>query len=141
MKVKVLITLSYSTLSALMDYSPSGSSVHEIIQTRILEWVVIPFSRGSSQPRNRTQVSCVAGRFFTVWKKPLNTLSHIHFLSFNIPTIQKNSFLNTYFTPSTVINVVQVFTLNFTIYVVGIFIIIGTINTHFIVEKNEAKRD
>ena len=59
MKVKVLMTLSYSTLSALMDYSPSGSSVHEIIQTRILEWVVIPFSRGSSQPRNWTQVSCV----------------------------------------------------------------------------------
>ena len=74
-------------------------------------------------------------------KKPLNTLSHIHFLSFNIPTIQKNNFLGTYFIPSTVINVVQVFTLNFTIYVVGIFIIIGTINTHFIVEENEAKQD
>ena len=39
--------------------SPSGSSVHGILQTRILEWVAIPFSRGSSQPRNRTWDSCI----------------------------------------------------------------------------------
>ena len=38
-----------------------------ILQARILEWVAIPFSRGSSQPRDRTQVSCIAGRFYTVW--------------------------------------------------------------------------
>ena len=43
----------------------SGSSVHGILQERILEWVAIPFSRGSSQPRDQTQVSCIAGRFFT----------------------------------------------------------------------------
>ena len=48
-------------------YSPPGSSVHGIFQARILEWVAIPFSRGSSQPRDRTQVSHIAGRFFTVW--------------------------------------------------------------------------
>ena len=42
-------------------------SVHRILQARILEWVAIPFSKGSSQPRNGTQVSCIAGRFFTVW--------------------------------------------------------------------------
>ena len=47
------------------DCSPPGSSIHGILQARILEWVVIPFSRGSSRPRNRTQVSCVAGGFFT----------------------------------------------------------------------------
>ena len=41
--------------------------VHEILQARILEWVAIPFSRGSSQPRDQTQVSHIAGRFFTVW--------------------------------------------------------------------------
>ena len=40
--------------------------VNEILQTRILEWVAMPFSRGSSQPRDRTQVSCMAGGFFTV---------------------------------------------------------------------------
>ena len=47
--------------------SPSGSSFHEILQARILEWVVMPSSRGSSQPRDGTWVSCIAGRFYTVW--------------------------------------------------------------------------
>ena len=50
-----------------MDYNLPGSSVHGILQTRILEWVAVPFSRGSSWPRNGTQVSCIAGRFITVW--------------------------------------------------------------------------
>ena len=42
-------------------------SVHGILQARILEWVAIPFSRGFSWPRDRTQVSSIAGRFFTIW--------------------------------------------------------------------------
>ena len=50
-----------------MDCRPPGSSVHEILQARILGWVAVPFSRGSSQPRDWTQVSCIAGRFFIVW--------------------------------------------------------------------------
>ena len=50
-----------------MDCSPSGSSVYEISQARILEWIAISFSRGSSWPRNWTQVSCIVGRFFTDW--------------------------------------------------------------------------
>ena len=50
-----------------MDCSSPGSSVHEIFQAMILEWVAISFSRGSSQPRDGTQVSCTAGRFFTEW--------------------------------------------------------------------------
>ena len=50
-----------------MDCSPPGSSVHGISQARILEWVAISFSRGSSWPRNWTQVSGIAGRFFTDW--------------------------------------------------------------------------
>ena len=50
-----------------MDCSPPGSSVHEILQARILEWIAISFSRGSSQPRDRTEVSRIAGRFFTIW--------------------------------------------------------------------------
>ena len=50
-----------------VDCSPPSSSIHRILQARILEWVAISFSRGSSQPRNRTQVSHTAGRFFTVW--------------------------------------------------------------------------
>ena len=50
-----------------MDCSLSGSSVHGILQTRMLEWVAISFSRGSSWPRNRTRASCIAGRWFTNW--------------------------------------------------------------------------
>ena len=50
-----------------MDCSLPGSSVHGILQARILEWVAIYFSRGSSWPRNWTQVSCIAGGFLTNW--------------------------------------------------------------------------
>ena len=55
------------TLCDPMDCSPPGSSVHEIFfLARILEGVAISFSRGSSQPRDRTWVSCIAGEFFTI---------------------------------------------------------------------------
>ena len=50
-----------------MDCSPSVSSVHRILQVRMLEWVASPFSRGSSWPRDQTWVSLIAGRFFTIW--------------------------------------------------------------------------
>ena len=55
------------TLSDPIDCSPPGSSVHGILQPRRLEWVAISFSRGSSQPTDRTQVSRIVGRCFTVW--------------------------------------------------------------------------
>ena len=50
-----------------MDCSPPGFSVDGILQARIPEWVAISFSGGSSQPRNRTRVSCIAGRHFNLW--------------------------------------------------------------------------
>ena len=50
-----------------MDCSPPGSSIHGIFQARVLEWVAISFSRGSSWPRDRTWVSSTAGRRFTIW--------------------------------------------------------------------------
>ena len=59
-----LVAQSCLTLGDPMDCSPQGSSVHGILQARILEWVAISFSRASSQPRNRTQASCIIGRFF-----------------------------------------------------------------------------
>ena len=59
-EVKVKVAQSCPTLCDPMDYT-----VHGILQARILEWVAFPFSRGSSQPRDRTQVSCIAGGFFT----------------------------------------------------------------------------
>ena len=62
------VTQSCLTLYDPMDCSPPSSSVRGIIfQAKILEWVAISFSRGSSLPRDRTQVSCIADRFFTVW--------------------------------------------------------------------------
>ena len=55
--------------------TPIDYTVHGIIQARILEWVAFPFSRESFQPRDQTQVSCIAKRFFTSWGpgKPKNT--------------------------------------------------------------------
>ena len=50
-----------------MDCSLPGFSVHGTFQARVLEWVAMPSSRGSPWPRDRTQVSCTAGRFFTAW--------------------------------------------------------------------------
>ena len=55
------------TLCDPVDCSPPGSSVRGIFQARVLEWVALPFCSGSSQPRDQTQVSCIAGRFFTIW--------------------------------------------------------------------------
>ena len=63
----VLVTQSCLTLCDPMDYSPVGSSVHGILQARILEWVAISFSGESSQPRDWIQVSRIAGRLFTDW--------------------------------------------------------------------------
>ena len=58
---------SYLTLCNSMDCSPPGCSVRGILKTKILEWVTISSSRGSSQHRDQTQVSHIAGRFFTIW--------------------------------------------------------------------------
>ena len=59
--------LSHVWLCDPTDWSSPGSSVHEILQARILEWVAILFSRASPLPRGWTQVSCIAGGFFTIW--------------------------------------------------------------------------
>ena len=56
----------YLTVCDPMDCSLPGSSVHGIFQARILEWVAMLFSKGSSRPRDQTPVSCIAGRRFTI---------------------------------------------------------------------------
>ena len=71
------VAQSRPTLCDPMDYSPPGSSVHGILQARILEWVAIFFSRVSSQPRDRTQVSCNAGRRFNLWATREAHWSHV----------------------------------------------------------------
>ena len=60
-------SLSHVQLCDPVDWGPPGSSVHGILQARILEWVANLLSRESSQPRDQTGVSCIAGRFFTGW--------------------------------------------------------------------------
>ena len=65
------VCVSHSSCLTLCDPMdcrlPGSSEVYGILQARILEWVVIPFSRSSSQPRDQTQVSCIADWFFTIW--------------------------------------------------------------------------
>ena len=65
--LKVLVAQPCLTLCDPMDCSLPGSSVYGILQARILKWGAILFSMGSSRPRDRTRVSCIAGRFFTFW--------------------------------------------------------------------------
>ena len=67
MLMLVLVTQSCPTLCDSMDCSPPGSSVHGILQARILEWVAIPFSRGSLWTRDWNPASCTVGRFFILW--------------------------------------------------------------------------
>ena len=65
---KLALSLLYGlTLCNFMDHSLPGSSVHGVLQARILEWVAILFSKGCSQPRYQTWVSCTAGKFFIIW--------------------------------------------------------------------------
>ena len=72
----VLVAQSCPTVCNPMDWGPPGSFVHGILQARILVWVAIPFSREYFQPRDRTQVSCIKGRFFTSWttREETNTI-------------------------------------------------------------------
>ena len=69
------------TLCDPMNCRLPGSSVHGILQSRMLEWVAMPLYRGSSQPRDRTYVSCIAGRFlhFSEATKSPGPLNHILF--------------------------------------------------------------
>ena len=90
---KGVVTESWPTLCDPVDYSSSGSSVHGILQAKILEVVAMPFSRGSSWPRDWTQVSGIAGRFFTIWatrEAPhvLITYHGFNSMSILIPTSQ-----------------------------------------------------
>ena len=62
---RVHVSCSVVAFCNPMDCSLPGSSVHGILQAIILEWVANSFSRGYSQPRDQTKVSCIAGRFFT----------------------------------------------------------------------------
>ena len=100
---KVLVAQSDPTLCNPIDCSPPHSSICGILQARILEWVAIPFSRGSSPFRDQTRVSCIAGRFFTVWatrKAPDNTYIVLKYCLIFIPQNslhQSRELINFYF--------------------------------------------
>ena len=74
-----LVTQSCPTLCDPMDCSPPGSSVHGILQARILEWVAMPSSRGSSLPRDRTQVSRIADGFFVHFNNTRQLSKSVYF--------------------------------------------------------------
>ena len=84
-----LVAQSCRTLWDSMDGSPSGSSVRGISQARILEWVVLSFSRGSSQLRDQTCISCLADGFFTT-EPPEKPLLNPHKTpKMNVPLLEK----------------------------------------------------
>ena len=83
----MLVTQSCGTLCDPKDCSPPGSSVHGILQARIVEWVAIPFSRGSSHPRGRTVASCITGRFFTT--EPTGELDPLKVAGNRMPPYEK----------------------------------------------------
>ena len=101
----MLVTQSCLTLCNPMNCSPPGSSVHGILQASILEWVAIPFSKGSSQPRDQNRVSHIAGRFkccfllyYEVWmmiKIKCDTLSYQSIFLFKDFFFQCGPFLKT----------------------------------------------
>ena len=83
-KVKSEATQSYPTLCDPVDCSLPGSSIFGILQARILAWVAISSSRGSSRPRDQTLVSCIAGRCFTLWatREAQHKIGNQHFTIF-----------------------------------------------------------
>ena len=89
------VTQTCPTLCNPVDCSPPGSSVHGILQARILEWVAISFSRGSSQPSEWTQFSRIAGRCFNLWatrEAPLFLLNYSFIMAQmvkNLPAMQE----------------------------------------------------
>ena len=88
------------TLCDPTDWSPPGSCVHEIFQARILGCVAISFSRGSSQPRDWTWVSCTAGRFFTDWatrQAPIHMLLNYKWIIKEINQINYTSIKKIFF--------------------------------------------
>ena len=92
----VLVSQLCLTLCDPVDCSSPGSSVHGIYQARILEGVAVPFSRVSSPPRVWTQISCITGRFLTIWAtKEADTYLYVYMLKKNDWTSTKQASVST----------------------------------------------
>ena len=88
----ILVAQLCHSLGNQMEFSPPGSSVHGILQARILEWVAISSSQGSSQSRDQTWVSLIAGRFFTIWctkELPGRALVEVTVHKQNVPSLAR----------------------------------------------------
>ena len=102
-QVEVLVAQLCLTLYDSVNCNPPGSFVHGISQAKILEWVAVPSSRGPSRPRDQTQVSCIAGRVFTIWanKEALSVWIYIKLLSstviFSLSIILASTLVTTFF--------------------------------------------
>ena len=98
-KVKVLVTQLCPTLCNPMECNLPDFSVHGILQVRILEWVAVPFSRGSFQARDQTQVPCIAGRFPTI--SATRDINNNHYKGSQRPSVcySSTTHLLTYFHP------------------------------------------
>ena len=105
--LSILSSQSCLTLCDPMDCSLPGSSVHGILQARILKWIAIPFSRGSSRPRDWIHVSWMAGRFFTIWANRETGYSPKELINLRIG-IQRYFCLNKNITYSAVDKIVHV---------------------------------
>ena len=90
---EMLVVHSCLTLWDPTDCSLPGSSVHGILQVRIPQWVAVPFSRGFSRPRNQTQVSCIAGKFFTISIKESDLKNRNRFDSYNCKWLKDGYYL------------------------------------------------
>ena len=106
LSVCVLVTQLCLTLCDPMDCSLPSPSVHGILQARILEWVAMLFSLGSSRPRDQTCVSCMAGRFFTLLSHQGSPFTFSSMLLcahqvFNKQSVDKVPFLECYILNST----------------------------------------
>ena len=82
---------SCPTLCDQIDCSLPGFSIHGIFQARVLEWVAISFSRGSSQSRDQTRVSCTAGRHFTIWATREARLTRVSHQKLTFSSVQFSS--------------------------------------------------
>ena len=129
-KVKMLVTQLCLTL-----YDPSGYSIHGILQTRIPEWVAMPFYRGFSWPRDWTQISCIAGRFFSIWatrKHLLFSFCWLFFLSYSLSA----PLFCSCFPPSCFLGVLQwhaLISFSSSTYILWVFSLWGGYITQFIV--------
>ena len=114
--LKSIVAQSCLTLCNPMDCNPMGSSVHGILQARILEWVAISYPKGFFHPRDQTGVSCIAGRFFFF----LNHLNHQ-----GSPSMRETqSLLSAYIFQSAQLQCLIVFTL-------GLFLLFSSLGCHF----------